>query len=258
MTKKISTESDRHFDTIAADFVKKDLVPYCRIMRKLRLMQTLKHVDTPVGAVLEIGCGGGFAARYLRGQYRSYTGLDYARGLVAYAQHHNRDDRTLFLEKDVRRFDTADRYDVIFMIGVIHHLVDAKEILRHLRKFLKPDGVLIANEPHRGNPVIYLLRLLRTYIDPDYPKEQAFYLESELRQLFIDSGYAIRSFPQGVLSTPLAETRFLPAAIGTPLARLLKFIDPLLDRLISVPVLRRLSWNVVVEGRIADGKDAQS
>lgn len=252
MTKKISKESDEHFDKIAASFVKKDLVPYCRILRRLRLTQSLKNVRKPLGALLEVGCGAGFSARYLRGHYDTYVGLDYAGKLIEYARAHNSDGRTTFLCKNVKELQTEERFDVILMIGVIHHLVDVREVLSFLKKRLKPGGVLITNEPHRGNPAIYLLRLLRTHIDPNYPKEQVFYLESELKRLFIECGYETRSFPQGVLSTPLAETRFLPDFIGIPLARLLVLIDPILEKLISLPLLRRLSWNIVVEGRVPD------
>ena len=39
----------------------------------------------PCDRVLEIGCGAGFAATYLRGRYSSYTGIDPSTGLVGLA-----------------------------------------------------------------------------------------------------------------------------------------------------------------------------
>ena len=58
------------FDRIADSYIEKDLIAYSRACRKLRLFSTLKNVARPIKCLLEVGCGGGFTATYLKGQYQ--------------------------------------------------------------------------------------------------------------------------------------------------------------------------------------------
>jgi hypothetical protein len=51
-----------------------------------------------------------------------------------------------------------------------------------------------------------------------------------------------------VFSTPFAETRPFPEAISLAIAQLATRVDPGLERLLAVPLARRLAWNVVVVG----------
>lgn len=63
--------------SIADSYVAKDLTPYCRMARSLRLTRSLRHVPRPIDQLLEVGCGAGFSAEYLAGDYGRYVGVDY-------------------------------------------------------------------------------------------------------------------------------------------------------------------------------------
>jgi len=243
-------EADRQlFDSIAGDYVRKDQTPYCRVARKLRLDRTMKNLPKPMRNLLEVGCGAGFTADYLQGTYQSFTGLDYSENLIAYANAYNASDNSRFVCVNVNDFDSAESFQVILMIGVLHHIPEPAQVLEALKPQLASDGAIVVNEPQRGNPLISLMRKIRKLIDPNYSPDQVEFTEKELISMFESSGYSVRSFPQGVLSTPLAETRLLPNVIGLPLAWLTKLADPVLETLISMPLLRRLAWNVVIEAR---------
>jgi len=247
---KIEEADRRLFDNIAAGYVRKDLTPYCRIARKLRLDRTLKHLPKPIRGILEVGCGAGFAADYLQGAYQSFTGLDYSENLIAYANEYNASDNCRFICTNVRDFDSDETFQVILIIGVLHHIPQPKQVLEALKLKLDPNGVIVVNEPQRGNPLINLFRRIRKRIDSSYSIDQVEFTEQELVSMFESCGFMVRSFPQGVLSTPLAETRFLPVIIGLPLAWLARLLDPMLEMLLSIPLLRRMAWNIVVEARL--------
>jgi len=74
------------FERIAPSLIRKDQVGYSRRSRKLRLIQSLKHVPKPIPSLLEIGCGAGFTAEYLEGLYGDYRGIDYSKPLIEAAQ----------------------------------------------------------------------------------------------------------------------------------------------------------------------------
>jgi 2-polyprenyl-3-methyl-5-hydroxy-6-metoxy-1,4-benzoquinol methylase len=241
------------FNKIAIDYMQKDLTGYCRLARILRLNQTLKNIPQPVGSILEVGCGAGFTAEYLDGRYNHYLGIDYAGELIDAAQKRHQKKNVRFQCTDVDKFESDQKFDVILMIGVLHHIPEVQSTLRRLKSFLKPNGVLVANEPRKGNLLISGLRALRKKIDPNYSRDQVEYSEAEAARLLKQSGYRVRIFPQGIFSTPLAETRFLPSILGSPLAHLFKELDPPLESLITATPLRHLTWNMVIEARIIGG-----
>jgi SAM-dependent methyltransferase len=242
-------EADRAlFDRIARDYVRKDLTESCRIAREQRLRQTLRPIGANVGHLLEVGCGGGFAARYLDGLYETYTGVDYSEELIGYAQRYNAGPAREFLSANIKDFVARRRFDVILMVGVLHHMPDPAGILERLRGLLAPEGLVVVNEPQRGNPAISALRWLRKRVDSSYSPDQVEFSEGELRALFESSGYDVKSFPQGLLSTPFAETQPFPQAISLWLSRLATRVDPTLERIMKVTPARHLAWNAVVVG----------
>lgn len=243
-------EKDRAlFDRIATSYAQKDLRESSRIAREQRLRQTVKTLGGHLGHVLEVGCGAGFTARYLEGSYATYTGVDYSDELVHYAREHNGGPGREFVCANIKDFSPAREFDVILMVGVLHHIPEAEEALADMRALLTPGGVVVANEPQRGNPAISALRWVRKRVDRNYSSDQIEFSEHELTDLFERSGYSVESFPQGVFTTPFAETRPLPERMSRPLSRLATAVDPTLERLMAGRRARRLAWNVVVVGK---------
>lgn len=240
------------FDRIAATYCTKDLAPAQRAARRHRLRQTLAAIGAPRDAVcLEIGCGAGFSAVYLAGHFAHYHGLDHSAALIEYARAHNAGPGTVFEVGDVAAFSAPRRYDVIFMIGVLHHLSAPVEILRRLRAFLAPGGVVVVNEPQSANTLIRCARAWRRRVDAAYSADQEQYSERELRTMFAAAGYdQVEVVAQGLLSTPFAEVRTPLQAVSAPLSRFCCAVDALLER--HCPhLLRRLSWNLIAAGRAA-------
>lgn len=247
------------FDRIAETYCTKDLAPAQRAARRHRLRQTLALSGAPRDAVcLEIGCGAGFAAVYLAGHFAHYHGLDHSAALIEYACAHNDGPGTVFEVGDVAAFSPPRRYDVIFMIGVLHHLSAPVDILRHLRAFLAPGGAVVVNEPQSANALIRYARSWRKRVDAAYSADQEQYSERELRTMFEAAGYEqVEVAAQGLLSTPFAEVHTPVQVLSAPLSRFCCAIDALLERRCP-ELLRRLSWNLIAAGRTATQDSAQN
>ncbi len=72
-----SNQDQERFNRIASDYIMKDILPAHRLARINRLEQTMSIL--PVSGkidILEVGCGAGFSAEYLRGRYNRYLGID--------------------------------------------------------------------------------------------------------------------------------------------------------------------------------------
>lgn len=234
------------FDRIAQDYCRKDQLAAHRRARELRLLQTMRYAEfDPTGDLLEIGCGAGFAADYLRGRYRSFHGVDHSSKLVKLADAVNGGPGITFETADATTLSSDRLYDVILMIGVLHHLPEPAATLRHLAGLLKTDGRIVVNEPQNGNPLIQLARRIRKGTDPHYSEDQSVYSDESLRAVFSDAGCElVKLVPQGMLSTPFAEVAMPAQALVTPLSSLACAVDRVMEN--SFPwLLRYLTWNLI-------------
>lgn len=253
-TLKIETEHEQRdrelFDRIAEEYCRKDLLPATRIARKCRLTQTLRVAKlNSTRALLEVGCGAGFAATYLNGKFGSFVGVDYSEQLIEYANEYNHVPNAEFVTSNIKDFDATSTFDVVFAIGLLHHLDDLQTLMGDMTKMLKPGGWLIANEPQPANPIISLARKVRKKIDANYSSDQRELSSSELRDAYNAAGLEdIRIIPQGFFSTPFAEVPLKPQLLMAPVAAVATAVDKCIECLPAF-LTSKLSWNLVVAGR---------
>ncbi len=252
MTTSQSDRDRQHFDSIAEAYFAKDLAPAHRAARALRLKQTVGLVTPSTdGRLLEVGCGGGFAASYLKGHYREYLGVDHSERLVEFATDNVREDNVSFQCVDINNLKTPELFDLTFMIGLLHHLEDPVTSLRTMATLVKPGGWIVANEPQNGNPLISVARSWRKRVDTSYSDDQVDFSKLELVNMFQDAGLVdIRVQAQGLFSTPFAEVVMPLQGVVTPLSRASCALDKWLERR-QGNWLQYLSWNLVVAGRRA-------
>lgn len=123
--------------------------------------------------ILDLGCGTGTLA--LLFSPKKYLGIDVDKGLINYAirRHGNYN----FLVGDATSFKVERRFDLILVVGVIHHLSDtqSKKTLRNIKKHLKPQGRVLIIE---AIPPIYSFNLLGKFLR------------------FLDKGEFVRNFEE--------------------------------------------------------------
>lgn len=236
------------FDAISHRYVRKDLAPASRIARAHRLRQTLQlaGLDGTQLRILELGCGAGFSADYLKGRYARFVGVDYSSRLIEQARQHHAAADVEFICADLGELSIEPRFDLVLMIGVLHHLPEPAAALRRVAGLLRPGGAVVVNEPQSANLLVNAMRRLRKRMDAGYSREQVEFSAAQLGSIFESAGLQqVRMRAQGVLSTPLAEVVFRPAAVFAPLARLCCAIDGWLERH-AQPLLGPVSWNLIV------------
>jgi len=243
-------EDDLLFDRIASNYVTKDLYKPSRRARKLRLFQTLRKIKLKSNHdILEIGCGAGFAATYLRGYYRNYVGIDNSTRLIDYAKDLNRYSNAFFFTEDLYHFSPEKSYDLIFMVGILHHLADIQKAVKITSSYLKPGGFFVVNEPQPSNPLLHILRKIRAKVDSHYADEQCELDEFTLKNTFQKAGLiGLKSYPQGIFSTPFAEVVIKPEFFINALSRLVCHLDYVLEKKFDRRI-KRIAWNIVVAGR---------
>ena len=118
--------------------------------RNRLIVWALGKRTTPIGSLLEIGCGTGYV---LAGVAKAFPeaelhaseyfaeGLRFARDRVPHAR---------FSQLDATRMDETDRYDVILACDVIEHIAEDELVLRNIARALRPGGSLLITVPQHA------------------------------------------------------------------------------------------------------------
>ncbi len=238
------------FDNIAAGYCRKDHAASSRIARKHRLLQTIAAVPKSTSwRVLEIGCGAGFAASYLAGHYSSYAGIDYSAELIRLANQENAGPNISFITANIKEFQPPRQPDLIFGIGVLHHLESWEDAVQGIVDMLQPGGWLAVNEPSPSNSLVNLARVVRKRIDRAYSDDQLELTGRELKTAFENAGLqSVKIVPQGIFSTPFAEVILPPQWLTAPTSRCACFFDAIFERAFG-GFAGRLTWNTIVAGQ---------
>jgi len=99
-------------------------------------------------SVLEVGCGEGYGAAYLRRHARGVVGIDYNELTASHAAHR-------YPEVDVLRANLAAlplraaSVDAVVTLQVIEHVWNHPEFVRECRRVVRDDGVLLVTTPNR-------------------------------------------------------------------------------------------------------------
>lgn len=104
--------------------------------------------------VLDIGCGMGYGAYYLRSLgARAVTAVDKDGEAIRFAKNHYILPDLLYLEADFIKLETKT-YDVLTVFEFIEHVADPRSYLNQATRCLSNDGLLILSTPNINNPDI--------------------------------------------------------------------------------------------------------
>lgn len=144
--------------------------------------------------VLEPMCGYAEGKSILERHLRvglDYEGFDYSDSLVARVRE-TQPQLNVFV-MDVTKFEPTRRYDLIIVLGGLHHVPDhAPQVVRKLSQGLEEGGFFLVLEPTHNNVVFRKIReaIYRRNALFDEETERAFALD-ELNRMFLSSGLEI-------------------------------------------------------------------
>lgn len=105
------------------------------------------------GTVLDVGCGVGRWSRRLASRGGHVVGIDLSPAMVAEAVRRTTiaglSERSRFQVADITELDLRERFDTVWCVTVLQHLMDQTDLLRAVRglvRHLAPDGRLIVLE----------------------------------------------------------------------------------------------------------------
>ena len=247
------TRDQALYDEIAEKYMRKDVVQSSAMARKSQLLAAMQPVlekRENVGTIVDVGCGIGAPGVFLNGRYAHYIGLDQSPEMIATGKQFNRGlEGVTLLADNVKASSVADETaDLILCVGALHHMIGLDDVMQSMGRMAKSGADFVVIEPQNGNPLIQLMRWVRTKIDAGYSEEQIFFSEKELVDLFQRHGMTnIDIAYHGFLATPFAQVIINPQAVSVPLSRFAIKMDSWLNQNLRGS-LRKLSFNIVLTG----------
>lgn len=159
------------------------------IRHEFRPLLALMKDFRPEGAFLEIGCAGGAALAEARQAGYEAIGVELSPEMAEWGREH--------LGLDIRAGTLDDHhfpdcsFDVVFMGDVIEHLPNPFAALVHIRRVLKPKGIIALAYPTELNHIAARLRMLLRLRkqSPHKPYHLYYYTCDTLRQILEHCGF---------------------------------------------------------------------
>ncbi|MFO7809833.1 MAG: class I SAM-dependent methyltransferase, partial [Candidatus Delongbacteria bacterium] len=166
----VEEKEKKLFDEIALKYSCKDTYPVSAAARRFQFNTLLnlipKDRNTEFDNIIEIGCGNGAGAEYLKDLYSHYTGIDISSKLIQIAKKNYASENAEFFCSDILQFEEKTKYDLIVCVGVLHHLPDLKKYLKKISDMGHKNSIFLFLEPQSLNPMIQFMRMIRKLTDP--------------------------------------------------------------------------------------------
>jgi ubiquinone/menaquinone biosynthesis C-methylase UbiE len=138
-----------HYDAIASAYLRNLTYPHTQeYLAYLDRAVRAAVGDASIGAALEICCGHGEGLSLLRDQISFGLGVDVSLAMLEAAQRDLGGDRFAFVQGDATMLPLADGFfDIVLMLGGIHHVNDRHQLFREVFRMLRPGGRFLWREP---------------------------------------------------------------------------------------------------------------
>ena len=165
----------------------------------------LKYL-TKSDLILDLGCGNGQNAIKASQKVRKIIGIDLDESMIEIAKRSsqrlgikNVKFETANLENKLKYEDNS--FDKIMFLDVLEHLRKRNQILKEIKRVLKPQGLLFLGVPNSQTSWKKLQRSVgfNSYSDPGHKIE---YSEVEIKSLLKKQAFKIERFDYGKFDTP--------------------------------------------------------
>ncbi|MDP3544139.1 MAG: class I SAM-dependent methyltransferase [Elusimicrobiota bacterium] len=126
------------------------------------------HPNTPESfagkTVLDAGCGPGHHARLSAGYAKRVVGVDLNTAPIAKEKLKDLPNVEV-VAGDIAKWDSGERFDVVYSVGVVHHTQNPDATSAHLKTLVKPGGrIIFWLYSREGNGFVYwVLEPLKKY-----------------------------------------------------------------------------------------------
>lgn len=160
----------RHYNVVSkryADYWKQTTpLSYLFNSRKQLVLELLQ--DVPTGDILDIGCGPGVMVKALTEKGYNYHGIDISEGNIKECQSKfSADLHSIFAVGRGQNIPfQSEKFSAVLCLGALEYVVDVEQVLKEMRRVLKPDGVIIFSMQNSRSPYRISERIFKNWAEP--------------------------------------------------------------------------------------------
>ncbi|MBL4849804.1 MAG: class I SAM-dependent methyltransferase [Planctomycetes bacterium] len=191
---------------------------------------------------VDLGCGSGEFTARLAPLGIELHGIDLSPNAIALAQQRLPDASFRVGDIEDTGFE-ASSFDLVVLSGVLHHFPDLTHVTRECARILKPGGLALGYDPHRGNP---FMRIYRCRDSPLYSSKGVTPNEEPVSRAKLEGAFAGAGF---------ASTQVYPVSgvsfkfVESGVARIALPIYNALDSLLDLRPFRRFGSFLITVAR---------
>ena len=195
---------------------------------------------TPNKNVLDFGCGNGvYSEKVIKFNPSELTAIDISDKAIEIAKSKNHNKIKFKVENCENTKLSSDSFDIIYGVGILHHL-SLNKAVKEAERLLKKNGNLIFIEPLGTNPIINLYRKFTPNSRSDDERPLTFTDIKYFKSLFSEVDIHYYGFFTLV---------FLPFYKSAKNSKIFSFLSKIDKILFSIPFLKFLAWSVLIEAK---------
>lgn len=117
---------------------------YNAVLAHYKVVSCLEHAKG--NSLLDLACGDGLMTAMFSEYFERVVGVDASGAHVAEARR--RLPQARFFESLIEDFEIDEKFDAVFLLDILEHVIDPVAVLKKAASFLKPGGTLIAHVPN--------------------------------------------------------------------------------------------------------------
>lgn len=117
---------------------------YNSVLAHYKVVSCLEHAQG--NSLLDLACGDGLMTSMFAQHFQRVVGVDASGAHVAEARRRLPNAR--FFESLIEDFQIEEKFDAVFLLDILEHVIDPVAVLRKAASFLNQGGTLIAHVPN--------------------------------------------------------------------------------------------------------------
>jgi len=160
---------------------------------KIKCGYIIKNLKSAKNATaLDVGCGLGEHAKEIAKYVKNIIAIDISSSMISMAEKIRHEDNLDYIISNAINLPfKSQTFDLVFSIGLLHHLVTEKNCMQYLRestRVVKNNGYVVVSDINANNPLWNIILKRAKFTDTG---DETIWKMPEIKKFFADAGLDI-------------------------------------------------------------------
>ena len=156
-----------NFDNYAHEWWnKRGPYKFIHLLTPIRLRYISDNLNLKGSKILDLGCGGGLLCEAMTNSGADVIGIDASLKTIEIAKKHAKEQnfKIEYINTDIESYDNKEKFDAVVCFELIEHVPDPNELIKQIRRLIKPNGRLFLSTINRNLFSFMFAKLVAEYL----------------------------------------------------------------------------------------------